>query len=170
MISVRFSLTIVRHLIRYHTGCYYIKVQDYDVHPHTLRWLAHYLSKRTQYVCVNGSSSDILPAPSGVPQGSVLGPLLFFAYINDITTVPLSDGSRLLCADDSMLYCPIHTLDDYDQLQLDISKLCTWTNNHLLQYNYMVISRRKLPALPSTSLTVNHSPMEQVSSYKYLGV
>jgi len=51
-------------------------------------------------VCVNGSSSDVLPVTSGVPQGSVLGPLLFIFYINDITMVQLSDGTMSLYADD----------------------------------------------------------------------
>ena len=151
------------------------KLQDYNVHIHILKWLTHYLSKRTQYVCVNGSSSNILPASPGVPQGSILGPLLFIVYINDITTVPLSDGSMLLYADDSLLYRPIHAIDDYDHLQQDINELCTWTNNNLLQYNstkckYMIISKRKQPLLPSTPLTINDSQIDRVSSFKYLGV
>ena len=64
-------------------------------------------------VCVNGSSSDVLPVISEVPQGSVLGPLLFIFYINDITTVPLSDGTMSLFADDLMLYRPIYSATDY---------------------------------------------------------
>ena len=74
-----------------------------------------------------------------------------------------------------MLYRPIRTPEDYNQLQLDMNKLCTWTDNNLLTYNtnkckYMVISRKKQPSLPSMPLNVNNSPMEMVSSYKYLGV
>ena len=103
------------------------KLHGYNVHPLVLRWLESYLTMRSQYVCVNGSSSDILPVTSGVPQGSVLGPLLFIIYINDISMVPLSVGSMLLYADDSMLYRPICTPDDYIQLQMDIDKLCVWT-------------------------------------------
>ena len=59
-------------------------------------------------------------------------PLLFIIYINDISMVPLSVGSMLLYADDSMLYRPIRTPDDYIQLQMDIDKLCVWTKNNLM--------------------------------------
>ena len=62
----------------------------------------------TQYVCANGSDSNTLPVSSSVPQGSVLGPLLFIIYINDITDVHLSDASMTTYADDIMLYQPMH--------------------------------------------------------------
>ena len=63
------------------------KLRSYNVHPQILRWLAHYISKRSQYVCVNGASSDTLPVSSGVPQGSIHESLLFIIYIVDISTV-----------------------------------------------------------------------------------
>ena len=151
------------------------KLQNYNVHPQILRWITHYLSMRSQYVCVHGTSSDILPVSSGVPQGSVLGPLLFIIYIDDITTVPLSDGSMTIFADDITLYRPIYTAADYDLVQTDIDSLCSWTDNNLLRLNaikckYMIISRKKQPSIPGSPLTVNHSQLDRVSSYKYLGV
>ena len=75
-------------------------------------------------LCVNGLSSDILPVSSGVPQGSVLGPLLFIIYIDDITDLQLSDGSMTLYADGIMLYHPIYTPADYSLLQQDIDDIC----------------------------------------------
>ena len=85
------------------------KLKDFNVDSHILKWLTDYLSFRYQYVCVNGSSSETLPVYSGVPQGSVLGPLLFIVYVNDITAIPLSDGSLSLYADDILLSRPVYT-------------------------------------------------------------
>ena len=65
-----------------------------------------YLCKRSQYACVNGSPSGVLPVTSRVTQGSISGPLLFIFYINDIRMVSLSDGTMSLRADDLMLCCP----------------------------------------------------------------
>jgi len=151
------------------------KLQQCGVHPQILRWLANYLTMRKQYVCVSGATLDTLPVSSGVPQGSVLGPMLFNIYISDITAVALSDRSMTLFADDMMLYRSIYTAADFHLLQTDVDKLCNWTDNNLLKFNsrkckYMIISRKIRPTLPGALLTVNGSPLEKVKSYKYLGV
>ena len=74
--------------------------------------MAYTLSLLTHAICVC-KSSGILPVLSGVPQGSVLVPLLFIIYIDDITDLQLSDDSMTLYADDIMLYRPIYTPADY---------------------------------------------------------
>ena len=115
------------------------------------------------------------PVSSGVPQGSVLGPLLFIIYIDDITDLQLSDGSMTLYADDIMLYHPIYIPVDCDLLREDIDEMCTWTTNNLLKlnstkYKYMASSRKISPSQPNAPLTVGNLPIEQVQSYRYDGV
>ena len=75
-------------------------------------------------MCVGGSLSNLQPVLSGVPQGSVLGPVLFIFYINDITNVQFMAGTMSLYADDIMFYRVICSAIDYQVLQIDIDSLC----------------------------------------------
>ena len=81
------------------------KLQQIGLHNNLLAWMTDYLTQRKQRVVVEGATSSQALVSSGVPQGSVLGPLLFSIYIDDITGVALSPQSDLvLYADDVLLY------------------------------------------------------------------
>ena len=124
----------------------------------------------------NGASSETSAVTSGVPQGSILGPLLLLIYIDDISQVNLSPGSKLvLYADDILLYRPISSVNDYQMLQADIDTLSTWSTLNTMKFNTgkcktMLISRKKCPRLPPIPLSVNGTILEVVPTFKYLGV
>ena len=112
------------------------KLEKLHLHPILLTWLHNYLYGREQSVIVNGETSDPVKVISGVPQGSVLGPLLFLIYIDDITSLQLSKGTKVsLYADDMLLYKPISSDNDYVELQHDVDKIHLWSRNNGMQFN-----------------------------------
>ena len=152
------------------------KLENLNFDEVILRWVTDYLTNRFQNVVVNGESSQSAQVISGVPQGSVLGPLLFLIYINDLSEVPLGNGaSTSLYADDVLLYRVINISEDFVALQDDIDKINSWSNTNFLALNrakckYMIISRRRAPSVPQTPLLLGDCSLEQVDSFKYLGV
>ena len=101
-----------------------LKLKHYGVCGNILSWIEDFLSARTQEVIIEGSKSTPSPVSSGVPQGTVLGPLLFLAYINDMPECFRSEIK--LFADDSLLYRRIKNNADCCQLQEDLDKHQEW--------------------------------------------
>jgi hypothetical protein len=94
------------------------KLKFYGIKNQTLNWISAFFNKnRTQTVVLDGESSDIAPVTSVVPQGTVLGPVLFLVYINDL---PEYLKSSQLFADDSIIYKTIKSQKDCDNLQEDL--------------------------------------------------
>ena len=93
------------------------RLQNLGLHRNLLSWITDYLTQRKQQVVVDGASSSQVLVSSGVPQGSILGPLLFSIYIDDITRITLSPWSNIvLCADNALLYHIITCLEDFEIL------------------------------------------------------
>ena len=94
------------------------KLNHLGLDRHIINWLHNYLANRTQAVVINGSESYTAPVLSGVPQGSVLGPLLFLIYIDDLSSVIEALSSKVnLFADDILLYHLISSSSDYSAVQ-----------------------------------------------------
>ena len=98
-----------------------MKLYMYGITGKTHRWIKYFIGNRTQEVVVNGPKLERRMAKSGVPQGTVLGPLLFLSYIYDIES-QITRSIRIF-ADDSALYRPIYSESDSLYLQEDICKL-----------------------------------------------
>jgi len=96
------------------------KLDHYGIRGTTQSWIEDFLSSRTQQVVLEGSFSATSPVTSGVPQGSVLGTLLFLAYINDLPS-KVQSTARLF-ADDCLLYRIIRSPEDSRQLQHDLDR------------------------------------------------
>ena len=98
------------------------------------KWIGNFLLKRTQYVTIDGEKSEKSLVKSGVPQGTILGPVLFLIYIADIGD-SLTFSTMSSYADDSKLLNTIKSWRDNQNLKLDLSKLYEWTKKNLMEFN-----------------------------------
>lgn len=137
----------------------------------TLSWLRNFITFRQQFTVVNNFSSTLSDVTSGVPQGSVLGPLLFLIYINDLGT-NLTSCVRIF-ADDCIIYRKINTSDDHLALQNDLNLISSWCDTWLMSLNLnkcnvMIFSRKRINS--DFPYSINSNLLTRTSSYKYLGI
>ena len=109
------------------------KLEAYGIKGNLQRWISAFLRDRSQVVLVNGIASKSVPVLSGIPQGSVLGPLLFVIYINDLPENVNSDV--YLFADDTKILRQVSSADDAINLQNDLDSLMRWSDDWLLKFN-----------------------------------
>ena len=124
-------------------------------------------------VIVEGEASDWLTVTSGVPQGSLLGPLFFIVYINDLPGVISKDSSIALYADDSKMYRVISTQEYLFTFQSGIDKISDWCKMNKMRTNtkkckIMRITRKKSPLVGEYN--IEGQPLESVNVYKVLGL
>ena len=107
------------------------KLFSLDLNPFLSQWISDYLTDRTHQVVVEGATSSAMQVLSGVPQGSILGPLLFLIYVDEITAASLSQGSKLnLFADDVLFYWVISKQEDFIATQKDIDTIAKWSDEN----------------------------------------
>lgn len=147
------------------------KLKFYGIHGNTHHWITSFLKLRQQSVVIEGISSDSVHVESGVPQGTVMGPLLFLLYINDL---PRNVNSQVrLFADDCLLYRAIRGPDDQLQLQRDLQSLGDWASTWGMSFNpnkcyIMTITAKK--SQPVYLYTMIGCVLSKVSDITYLGI
>ena len=151
------------------------KLYAYGIRGALLKWFESYLTGRTQYVAFNGTNSDIHYVKCGVPQGSILGPLLFILYMNDICSVSKLLFT-LLYADDTCVMLSGKDLNDLIAvLNVELISLCDWLKSNKLSLNtqktfFMVFHRARLKSANCNDLVIDNASITRVYSAKYLGI
>ena len=148
-----------------------LKLSHYGIKGNCLKWIISFLKESTQQVVLNGSFSDPAAVMSGVPQGTVLGPLLFLLYINDMPA--LLNSLLKLFADDSYLYRHIKSILDMHCLQDDLDKLQDWEQNWDMEFHpqkcKLLSITNKTKPIP-TEYNIHGETLESVETAKYLGL
>ena len=172
------------------------KLKFYGLDIISFEWFKSYLTNRQQYVIVNSENSQMKPVTTGVPQGSILGPLLFLIYINDISYC--SDKFTFLCfADDTTItislciknskckYCNSNHVMDENSINNELNKLYNWLTINKLSLNtkktkYMVFHnpQRRLNSSNTCSfltsnpskIKINNVSIERVQTHIFLGI
>jgi hypothetical protein len=149
------------------------KLKKHGIKGRLLAWLMDYLRDRQQRVIINGVASSWGNIEAGVPQGSVLGPLLFLIYINDITHVIKNCNIRLF-ADDTCLFIEVDNhLHAADKLNEDLALITDWSNKWLVSFSpqkteEMIITNKGPATHPA--LTLDNTPIKRVTAHKHLGL
>ena len=150
-----------------------LKLRAYGIKGNLLNWIQSFLLGRTQTVIVEGSESTQIAVKSGVPQGTVLGPLLFLIYINDIDKC-LTNGTKLrLFADDSFLYRTINNQNDVQILQNDLNSLQQWESKWKMEFHpdkcQVLRITNKLKPIKS-NYQIHSIDLQETNHAKYLGI
>ena len=147
------------------------KINSYGINSNTFNWISNFLTQRKQRVVINGECSAWTHVKSGVPQGTVLGPLLFLLYINDL---PDNINSTVrLFADDCVLYSIIKDQSDSTKLQLDLDTLSKWQDTWQMRFNTSKCFVLRLSHARSTkqfNYTLGGTTLQETASHSYLGV
>ena len=153
-----------------HNGLLY-KLFKCGIDDITLQWLKRFLEKRRQSVVLEGEHSHSVPVTPGVGQGSLLGPLMFLIFINDL---PCYVKSRArLFADDTVIYLTIKSQSDCQQLQDDLYSLEKWESESCMEFNpskcnVIRVTHRRTPF--KFQYKLHGKVLKTVDTTKYLGI
>ena len=156
--------------------CLLYKLEHYGVRESSFDWFRNYLMTRTQRVFFGKHLSSCRPIQFGVPQGSILGPLLFVLYINDLPQC-LENCSIHMYADDTVLYFTSLCSSEINKVvQDDLNQVAKWIERNKLILNHsktktmLFGSRQNLSKSPHLCIQLHGKILEKVPKFNYLGV
>ena len=147
----------------------FTKLESHGISGNILNWIKIWLSDRRQRVCIDGEYSEWVEVTSGVPQGSVLGPILFIVYINDLDCNVISKLDKF--ADDSKLGKSLRSQDDVECLRKDLANMEKWSNDWQMKFNtdkctVMHLGRNNM----ASQYILNDKKLKESESERDLGV
>ena len=150
------------------------KLYKYGIRGPTLEWFKSYLSNRQQYVQIHKTKSDTKPITCGIPQGSILGPLLFIIYINDLAQVSEILFTILFADDTTVTIQGDNESVLINTLNIELEKLNNWLQTNKLTINvskshYMIFHRRRRK-IDINNPSLNNTVLQRVNYTKFLGV
>ena len=152
------------------------KLNHYGVRGHANNFFRSYLSNRSQFTVINGVESSIKKITCGVPQGSVLGPILFLIYVNDIHRCVTNCKTRLFADDTSLTICHKDPTELKNIATTQIKNLIKWCNSNKLTINFKktkyIIFHTRNKYIPDSlqEIVIDGKVIKRVSTIKYLGL
>lgn len=151
------------------------KLQHFGIRGNALSWYQSFLANRKQFIEIDNNKSETKLINIGVPQGSILGPLLFLIYINDMANLNL-EGHLMLYADDTAIFYSDKNINTiFNKMQSDLVLINEYIRLNKLtvnakKSNYMIMSSRQKNTRHSNELKINGDSLNQVTVVKYLGL
>ena len=150
------------------------KLYHYGIRGPAYRWFVSYLTDRQQYVCFEDSVSDSKPVTCGIPQGSVLGPLLFLLYINDLASVSQLLTAFLFADDSNLFHIGTNITTMCETINNETKKIVDWLRANRLSLNIdktnFMVFKPRFKNCTGVSITIDNTPIQKVTHTKFLGV
>ena len=149
------------------------KLRHYGIRGIALKWFENYLNNRQQFVSINNSNSSIKSVGCGVPQGSILGPLLFILYINDFRNSSKALSFLLFADDSNIFYSHRNPKFLLDTINAELHHVAEWIKTNKLSLNldktHFMLFSNSLKNLPG-NIIFDETPLKQVQNSKFLGI
>ena len=158
-----------------HHGILLQKLECYGIQGYALQWFKQYLTNRTQCVRLGNCLSDINPISIGVPQGSVLGPILFLLYVNDLPQHIKNEQCNMF-ADDTIIYSSGQSISEIQsKLQMTIDSVIPWYESNRLAVNtekssVMLIGKKTQIRDNNLNIYINNVLVNETNCTNYMGL